>query len=285
MYFKIGLILVFWLVMMDLSYGCFPKSDQIIPPPMQKNFVLSETESGLNQFEFVDVTQRFLSFWKSKIDKKYAKQLIVNGIWEDNTVDAYATRDDNNNPMIVIHGGLARHKDMTKNGMLLILCHELGHHYGGAPKAFRGRSKKRSWSSAEGQADYYASSKCFNKMVEEGMTYTEEPPFAVELPENCNDSLCIQLGPAAMSLGRVFASLKLDWRNPNPKGKSHIIVDQTRYSHPDPQCRFDTYMAGAECAYNNEADFDNSDHKIGACHGGFLPKASRPKCWFAPARY
>ncbi len=48
------------------------------------------------------------------------------------------------------------HKYLTTDGLAMVACHEIGHFLGGEPKKLRGRSNKKSWSSAEGQADYYA---------------------------------------------------------------------------------------------------------------------------------
>jgi Zn-dependent protease with chaperone function len=51
-------------------------------------------------------------------------------------------------------GGLARDPLVTKDGFSAVICHEIGHHIAGAPR------KGFSWASNEGQADYFATTKC-----------------------------------------------------------------------------------------------------------------------------
>ena len=202
-------------------HRCLPENNLSIPVDNQKNFVLKSSgpQTGLNEQEFYQVIESFEAFWKPIIQAKYQKILSIRGEWNEAKVDAYATRDDDNNPVIVVQGGLARHKNMDSNGLLLILCHELGHHYGGAPKSFRGSSKRRSWSSAEGQADYFASNKCMSRMID--ANFILGASLSVESDKNhdgvCSDKYCYKVLPAAMSVGKLFASLKQDWREPSVK--------------------------------------------------------------------
>src|SRR5690606_4595293 len=93
------------------------------------------------------------------------KKLIINLDWADKNINAYASLDMEDNPIINITGGMLTHPEMTSDAIGLIICHELGHFYGGSPKKLRGRSTKRSWSSAEGQADYFATAHCMKKLL------------------------------------------------------------------------------------------------------------------------
>src|SRR5690606_7932026 len=61
--------------------------------------------------------------------------------------------------MIHMHGGLARYPIMSPGGMLLVACHEVGHHLGGAPK------KGLRWASSEGQSDYYGTLRCVRELL------------------------------------------------------------------------------------------------------------------------
>ena len=151
-------------------------------------------------------------------------------------------------------------------------------------KLFEAVVTKKSWSSAEGQAGFFASSKCFSQMVDARMTFESQISLSKKV-ENCTSSVCSHIVPAALSVGRVFASLKSDWRNPNPNKSSSVVVNETEYRHPDPQCRFDTYIACGKCTLESEIDFDNVDYKVGACHKDYWPRAARPKCWFTPSSY
>ena len=60
---------------------------------------------------------------------------------------------------------------------------------------------------------------------------------------------------------------------------------ETYYKHPEPQCRFDTFLAGIHCANNDFLYFDNEDASIGACLRERDPKGARPQCWFSQSNY
>jgi hypothetical protein len=53
--------------------------------------------------------------------------------WDDGTVNAYAQRSGKT-WKVSMFGGLARHEAITEDGFALVVCHEVGHHLGGAPK-------------------------------------------------------------------------------------------------------------------------------------------------------
>ena len=270
------------------SYHCFPESDLKIPVKKEnpgsslfKNFAMAPT-SGLSQLEFEHVIKKFSDFWSPIIMNKYQKKLKFENNWSEERINASATRDFDDNPIIRVSGGLARHPDITKNGMLMILCHELGHQFGGAPKSFRGRSTKRSWSSAEGQADYYATTKCMARMALSNALYPEHVKIGTS---QCKNDLCLKIAPAALSVGNLFASLKSDWERPSLNEKSPFAVRSTFYRHPSPQCRLDTFVAGSLCTEDFDKDFDNFDHTVGSCTKDQDPEAARPKCWFSHEKY
>ncbi|OIQ19192.1 MAG: hypothetical protein BM556_07860 [Bacteriovorax sp. MedPE-SWde] len=264
--------------------NCFPENNVKIPTGLK-----SFGGGGIAQFQFHQVIDQFERVWKPIVKEKYGKDLKVERLWDEARVNAHATRDDDNNPVIVINGGLARHRDMSPDSLLLIMCHELGHHYGGAPKNFRGKSTRRSWSSAEGQADYFASNKCMRKLIEENndnksVNFADKMTMS-EIEKVCMSESCKRTSVAALALGRVFASLKYDWHPPKVNGKSKVVVDNTFYKHPEPQCRFDTFVAGLLCDEEKYSDFDNSDHSIGACIRDRGQPGARPLCWFSPESY
>lgn len=282
------------------THHCFPENDIKIPvvkkqgarflKSFNKSFNEAEVTSGLSELEYHQVIDKFERTWKPIIKEKFEKDLLVTRDWENDRVNAHATRDDNNNPVIVVRGGLARHGEITKDGLTLILCHELGHHYGGAPKSFRGRSNKRSWSSAEGQADYFASSKCMPKIFEadyglKSDDFIQDKMSVSQIDKVCATDVCRRISMAALSVGKVFASLKYDWFPPKPLEKSESKVEMTVYRHPDPQCRFDTFLAGAKCDVDSILDFDDKDYSIGACLRDNSPEAARPQCWFSSQKY
>ncbi|MDD0854304.1 hypothetical protein HBN50_14420 [Halobacteriovorax sp. GB3] len=267
--------------------NCFPESDLV--------FSAYEKSSGnISEFEFNQIIDRFTKVWSPFIKKNFGKKLIVEGRWTEAKVNAHATRDQKKNPVIVLLGGMARHPEMTKDGLVFILCHELGHHLGGAPKKFRGGSNKRSWSSAEGQADYFAATKCMRKVFENHfetpflpMYYSDEEVRSTE--RFCMDEECKKTLLAGLSVSRVFSSLRMGSVEPSLIIRNGQSVGQTNYKHPDPQCRLETVISGAQCDLGIEYPFDDSKADVGACVAREGDKASmegaRPRCWFAPSKY
>lgn len=250
----------------------------------QRYEVGNKSFNGLSEDDFNQVIENVLSVMGPEIKKRLNKKLILEKKWSDATVDAYATRDDDNNPVVVMNGGLARHPQMTKDAFLLLICHEIGHHLGGAPKILRGTSGLRGWSSAEGQADYFATSKCLPQFFKSGIDIKS---FDIDMdPANykialskCRDNACARGTLAGLALSNVFASLVAGTPEPKLSANDSSKVNKTFYNHPNPQCRLDTYLSGANCDLGLEVPFDAVDPKIGAC---VKDNGARPACWFQP---
>ena len=92
---------------------------------------------------------------------KQGKKLKINRYWESPVVNA-SDQLLSDESVINMYGGLARHSKMTTDGLALIICHEIGHHIGGAPK-YHSR-ENGNWGSSEGQADYFATLKCLIRL-------------------------------------------------------------------------------------------------------------------------
>lgn len=254
---------------------CFPLNHE-------KHEVGAKALSGLSEFEYNKILDRVEFEMADEIKKSFNKKLIIERRWQEPTVDAFATRDDNNNPVVVINGGLARHPQMTKDGFLLIVCHELGHHLGGAPKILRGNSGLRGWSSAEGQADYFATTKCLPRFFQEGV---ESKTFDSDLDardlslalSKCRDNVCARIVLSGLAASKFFASLVNGSPEPTLLSNDPTKVLKTIYNHPNPQCRLDTFLSGAICDAGKDVPFDSADPKVGAC---VKDQGLRPACWF-----
>lgn len=282
----LGLIFALGANMAFAENGCFPENSL--------KFSYKDKSANMSKAEFDLVIKRALDVYGPIVKKKYGKKLIIDGEWENDRVNAHATRDDHNNPVISLLGGMARHPEMSKDGLMLIICHEIGHQFGGAPKQFRGSSSLRSWSSAEGQADYFAATKCLPKMFAD----TEETKLVNSMSDEesfedarkkCKDDICVRIVLAGYSVGKVFASLKTGWEPPRIGEQDRFQVPMTEYMHPRPQCRLDTYVSGANCEVDREKNFDDVDPKIGACYraenGYDDARGARPRCWYHPEVY
>lgn len=259
---------------------CFPQS-------LVKYPVGLKNMNGISQHDFNEISNNVQKQMAPEVKKILGKELIIEKIWDDSTVDAYATRDDTNNPVIVVNGGLARHPQMTKDAFLLILCHEVGHHLGGAPKIPRGNSGLRSWSSAEGQADYFATTKCLPHFLKSDNEYKEfeneiDPTLFKTALSKCRDNNCARIALVGLQASNVFASMVAGTPEPKLNLNDSTKVSKTIFNHPSPQCRLDTFLAGANCDSAQDVPFDSADPKIGAC---MKESGERPACWFSKQNF
>ena len=223
------------------------------------------------------------------IIKSKGGNLLVARNWTDGTVNAYAEQIGTT-WKVSMFGGLARHQTITPDGFALVLCHELGHHLGGAPKINEYDSE---WASNEGQADLFGNLKCMREYMENqdnlkivaGMTID---PFAVKTCEaqfaDANDqAICKRSAMAGMSLGNLFKVLSgsrvaISFTTPDK-----TVVSQTNDAHPATQCRLDTYFAGAVCEVAKETEVSDTDPNVGVCATALGHKLGvRPLCWFKP---
>ncbi len=268
------------------EHGFFPDNDLFIPANTE-NTIAKNAESGI----ITEVVKEIYN----PIFSKDGKKLIINFKWDNPAVNAYATRDDNNNPVVNITGGMLGHDLLSQDGLALILCHEIGHFLGGEPKKLRGRSTKKSWSSAEGQADYFATAHCIKKVFKElpAIVHTEKSMtkndskseqatrLQQEATRICKDPVCKRVAMASHNVAKVYASI--DWFSGDLSlvQKDDYTVYQTIYNHPTPQCRLDTMVAALQCPDSDSIIFNKSgDELAGACKA---PEYRRPRCWFYPS--
>jgi len=212
----------------------------------------------------------------------------IEHMWDDKQENAFAgVRGDDR--YVILYGGYARHKLMTPDAYLSVICHEIGHHLGGFPKKVGG-----SWSSSEGQADYFSTLKCMKNVLREDFQ-NEAAAAALNLPEevkkqcrvqfkNQNEyHICLRSAKAAEEHGDVIADL-VDRGGNNMvhlTTPSEEVVAQTNLRHPSPQCRVDTKYQGALCNVSPLIALDDEDEMKGTCHfNNFTIVGNRPACWF-----
>src|SRR5665647_952636 len=128
----------------DGKSGIFPENNVYIP--VSKFALYSATEEQFNNA--VNKMQKHYEPFFEAIGRKY--KVIAD--WNDGTVNAYANQNGKTSK-VHMFGGLARHPKVTEDGFMLVICHETGHHLGGAPRS-------SSWASNEGEADFFATLKC-----------------------------------------------------------------------------------------------------------------------------
>lgn len=155
--------------------------------------------------------------------------------YQSDWAQAFARRWDDDE--IHIYGGFAKILNASVDSLALIICHELGHLYAGAPF-----SNKDSRLSVEGMADYWASSVCMPKIINE----LPESPSPIEneyLLRCANDQNCARNLRAAMIISSHFAKNGKE-EKPSFDTFDPTIVEKTLKTHPSAQCRLDTFVAG-----------------------------------------
>ncbi|MBX3032471.1 MAG: hypothetical protein KF865_01005 [Bdellovibrionaceae bacterium] len=190
--------------------------------------------------------------------------------WQDDSVNAFAipcnqpgylghpqypkecqlmrTADDVITPfsLVVLFGGLARHPLMTPEGLVLVACHEIGHHLGGFPRY----KNNTAWGSTEGQSDYFATAKCARRIfaaLGQNAAWAQRAPVPLDVRVQCQASfpqsaeqagICMRSALGGLSLARVLSTARgadprvIDFRN-----KNQNAVPVTFEGHP-PRDRF-----------------------------------------------
>ncbi len=255
--------------------------DKFMP---ENNLWISEDDKATNNMTeatFNRIINEIGKVYAPVVAKRGAK-LVFERNWKDGTVNAYASQTGTI-WKVAMFGGLARSPEVTEDGFAMVVCHELGHHLGGAPKY-----GDADWASNEGQSDYWATLKCFRKVYGKEDSVKKLEMEAIEIPETVksecskvynkeNDvALCIRSSMGGISLATLLA---FNRTIPTVDTPDLSVVTSTSDTHPEAQCRLDTYFAGALCTISASVDVSDIDAKIGTCNIG---KASRPKCWYKP---
>lgn len=262
-----------------LCRGFLPNS---VPVRNQQNGPVTEKE-------FNDVIAKLVRIYQPEFEA-LGEKLVLVGSWDYDDVNAVAYRIGKED-WIQVYGGLARQPSLTRDGLALVLCHEIGHYLGGFP-IYNDEGKL----SFEGEADYFSTLKCARKFfadednakaiadqkIEPLVKETCEKQFA----RNTDRLLCLRSSLAAFSMASVAndnsddGGIDLKFSTPDTSRLGY-----TERSYPGVQCRLDTMFAGLSCAVDPALSRSKDDYRIGAC---FVPQdrtGYRPYCWFEPEEW
>jgi hypothetical protein len=177
--------------------------------------------------------------------------------------------------VIKLNGGLARRVQLTKDGFMLAICHEIGHLLAGYPLMSYLEY------SIEGEADYYATHVCARKIFGqmEKTKKLERNNLKVEMCDKNFDTVfeqnvCYRSYFAAKSLAETIYTLNRETRLPDPDVTDSYVSKITLQLHPPSQCRLDIYMAGILC----DKAWDDTIipmNRNAVCR-------NRPRCFYAP---
>jgi hypothetical protein len=250
--------------------------------------VWDKATNGMTEEKFNAIIARVSDLYAPIVKSKGGK-LQMNNNWTDETVNAYAQRTGST-WSVNMFGGLARSPEITDDGFMGVVCHELGHHIGGAPKK---GGWIGAWASNEGQADYFATLKCLRRVLEndDNFAITSKMKIDAEVTTKCEMiyksaseiALCQRVSMAGKSLATLLSSLGgtgvVAFTTPDKS-----VVTKTNDAHPAAQCRLDTYFSGVLCDKAILDEVDNKDPIKGACvKSDGHEFGVRPLCWYKPS--
>lgn len=243
---------IFLLLILTLSTyaSFFPKNDLRLP--------VAENEDNKYETLIINFSNFILE-----------KNIITRIDWLNEGVNAYASIE-NGQKYITLLGGLLRHPTFNENILSLILCHEVGHHFGGTPYKKDDNGEDR-WSSVEGKSDYYASNLCLKEFYSAFQPTIKIPNkdvknYCLQFESKSTDyNFCISLVSSALDTARFAYKISGTRRGsrlifPNINKKDSSIVSKTIETHPSPQCRLDTFLIASLVNEDNEKNY--------------------PHCWF-----
>ncbi len=288
----------------ELCTGFVPKNDMKIPVGFKS---LAPGAAGLTEEQFNAVLDRTDRLFTPVFAKKGAT-LKINRLWKDATVNASA-QQQGSTWIINMYGGLARHQATTEEGFALVVCHELGHHIGGAPKIagvklpfpFPIPGGGNQWATNEGGSDYYANSKCLREYFAEddNQTIIDQATadgrlsmFAAnlcdqEFAQDADRLICKRGTLGGSSVANLFFDMKKSSKKPDKVLSDYAtpdtsVVTKTDDNHPATQCRLDTYLAASICNVDKTVANSDTDYRQGSCVEGVAKVGFRPRCWFKP---
>lgn len=260
-------------------------------PDNDLSYPVSDKSTGLSELQFHAVINKVMRVYRP-IAKSYGGTLIINRRWLSDVVNAGTYRDSKNSSYWVLnlYGGFARHPHITEDGFALVICHELGHHIGGAPKKVY--QSGSIWASTEGQSDYFATLKCLRKVfaADDNLAVISGMDVPSQVRADCSKAfttdweaaICMRTSMAGFSVAKVNADSRQvplpDFSTPDPSQ-----VDFTSNAHPVPQCRLDTYLQGSICEVPSTEVLSQTDETKATCHPVNKSHSGlRPHCWFKP---
>lgn len=281
-------LLIASLVAAIPSMACTPDGKKgFVPENTLKISQYAKRFGGISEAQFNGTIDKIETIYAPIISNMGAN-LVVERKWDDATVNAYA-QQAGKVWKVSMFGGLARHDAITEDGFALVVCHEIGHHIGGAPRKVSAWTSP--WASNEGQADYFATLKCLRKAWNNDNN--EEIVRAMTVPEtlkkkcseqylwNVDYAICVRGGMAGLSVAKLFQSLRSSNVEPKFDTPDTKIVTKTDDAHPATQCRLDTYFQGALCEISMNEDVSATSEVAGTCHASLgYTRGVRPLCWF-----
>jgi hypothetical protein len=169
---------------------------------------LWKRDTTINEARYNELLDQIAEVYEPIVASFGGAALTLERQWINPEVNAWAYRPGDKIWRIVVTGGIARRPEVTPDAFVMATCHEIGHFLAGFPHY------EFSWSSAEGQADYYATQTCTKLMWEKDLTENAKARDLISetAKGQCDDhydteaeqNLCYRQMLAATSLARIL---------------------------------------------------------------------------------
>lgn len=262
---------------------------------LPKGYV-NDSPNAITKAQFDKMIEDFKKEYEPIIKSHDARFHITNA-WDDDTINAYAHKSQRRVWLINLKGGIGRLKEVTKDGVLSVLCHELGHLIGGYPQHDVVADMAN-----EGQSDYFSGHACMTRIFSKEPAETAKSrqtatPYAKEVCDavhktQADQNLCYRIVMAGYNI--FYAAYLVINDEKLPKwgydNRDKSVVDATYHAHPQPQCRFDTYVSAATCLKkwdDSKIPTEAEDDTYSCNRGTYVDDyrvGVRPLCWFKPAK-
>ncbi|HET9239085.1 MAG TPA: hypothetical protein VFO10_17635 [Oligoflexus sp.] len=265
-----------WHFMVMLFFSS-PLMASMIPPRAVPYTLNERLSNGMNRSDFDAVLDQIEVVYRP-IFESLGGDLSLERFWDSSRVDAHSSQV-RNNWIIRVYGGVARHPAITRDGLALVVCHEIGHHLAGFPQV-------SSWAATEGNADYYATQTCLKTIwgnaAPVDLEISDKAEARCQAASPSGQAFCVRALQASYSVASFLADLEavsISWDQPDL-----TEVTSTNLSYPPVQCRFDTLIAGTFCDRPSShlvIPWNEKEMAAASCHA--LQKDERglrPRCWF-----
>lgn len=217
----------------------------------------SVNSESLNYSDFQSVEKDFQEVFSSKVNYLNNLNLVI--LKDEDSPKYLGGAQIIGDKFVITYGAdlsVDQVPKITPNGFALLLCHELGHLFGGHPKKIY--NGQVSWAASEGQADYFAASICLKKLYEHKLKVSLKAVFHQSFKSIINNTIKINAEAYFQAIAAIYdlyPGMQKFARRPTLEDSDLSVVDETNLNYSSFQCRLDTYKAGAD-------------------------NAPRPRCWF-----
>lgn len=250
-------------------------------------FVGQFANASVNKTDYVRISNALKSIYADKIREQGGNLKFVLSE-ASGAPNAYAAKKGEDSWEITVVSSFLNLSHQTIPTLGIILCHEVGHFLGGKPYVVGKQmtAAVRAWApkkmSAEGQADYFATSECIKNLANQIPDLFVSNKGLLNLPssQECRRSytnekeikLCNEILTASHQAILVYQQILDQLSVPNSffariqNAASDRTLDLVG-EYPELDCRYETFIKGTLCSSLNINECDDL-------------KWGRPACWF-----